>query len=117
MERSLGIKARLATHYSRISMNAGSFDYQSKYVLDYARDNWTTTASIPILFGLEYQQTLRYKRRIDGWSYWLLDGRLESHSRKFIIAVDFTNLLNSGYQEIVGVDMPGRWFVLSVSAK
>jgi len=117
IERSLGTKARVATQYSRISMNAGSFDYQSKYVLDYARDNWTTTASIPIHFGLEYQQTLRYKRRIDGRSYWLLDARLESHFRKFVVAVDCTNLLNSQYQEIVGVDMPGRWFTVTMRTK
>ena len=98
-------------------MNAGTFNYQSKYVLDYARDNWTTTASIPIPFGLKYQQTLRYKRRIDGRSYWLLDGRLEKHSGKFAISVDFTNLLNSFYQEIIGVDMPGRWFAVSLRTK
>lgn len=117
IERSLGMEARLSTRYSRISMNAGSFDHQSKYVLDYARDNWTTTVSIPIRFGLEYQQTLRYKRRIDGRSYWLLDVRLESHFRKFIIAVDFTNLLDSHYQEVVGVDMPGRWLALSITTR
>ena len=117
LERSLGMKARLATRFSRIWMNAGSFDYQSKYVLDYARDNWTTTASMPIHFGLEYRQTLRYKRRIDGRSYWLLDGRLERGFRKFMIAVDFTNLLDSRYQEIMGVDMPGRWVAVSLSTK
>ena len=123
IERSLGMKARLATHYSRISMDAGSFDYQSKYVLDYARDNWTAIASVPIRFGrqyklgLEYQQTLRYKRRIDGRSYWLLDCRLESHTRKFVIAVDITNMLNSHYQEIAGVDMPGRWLAVSLRTK
>ncbi len=117
IERSLGMRARLAANYSHISMDAGSFDQQSKYVLDYARDNWTTTASIPIHFGLEYQQTLRYKRRIDNRSYWLLDARLESHSSKLVIAVDFTNLLNSQYQEIIGVDMPGRWFSVTVRTK
>jgi iron complex outermembrane receptor protein len=117
MERPLGMRARLATHYSRISMNAGLFEQQSKYVLDYARDNWTVTASIPIHFGLEYQQTLRYKRRIDGRSYWLLDGRLESRLSKFVLAIDFTNLLNSQYQEIIGVDMPGRWFTVTFRTK
>jgi outer membrane cobalamin receptor len=117
IEHSLGMKAHLTTRYSRISMNAGEFNYRSKYVLDYARHSWATTASIPIPFGLEYKQTLRYKRRIDGRSYWLLDGRLENHSGKFIIAVDITNLLNSRYQEIIGVDMPGRWLAVTLRTK
>jgi iron complex outermembrane receptor protein len=117
VERSLGMTARLEARFSRIWMNAGSFDYQSKYVLDYARDNWTATASIPVYFGLEYRQSLRYKRRIDGRSYWLLDGRLESRFRKFTVALDFTNLLNSRYQEIAGVDMPGRWFAVRVGTE
>jgi len=117
IERALGTGARLAAHYSRTSMDAGSFDRQSKYVLDYSRDNWTTAASIPIHFGLIYQQSLRYKRRIDGRSYWLLDGRLEKHSSKFVLAVDFTNLLNSQYQEVIGVDMPGHWFAVTLRTK
>ena len=115
IEHSLGTNVRLGAHYSRTWMDAGAFDYQSKYVLDYARDIWTTAVSVPFGFGLEYQQTLRYKRRIDGRSYWLLDGRLEEHTRRITIAVDFTNLLNSRYQEIVGVDMPGRWFTVTLS--
>jgi outer membrane cobalamin receptor len=117
IERSLGPKARLATHYSRIAVDAGPVDYMSKYVLDYARDSWTASASFPTHFGLAYRQSLRYKRRVGGRSYWLLDGRLEYGFRKFVAAVDFTNLLNSQYQEIIGVDMPGRWFVVSLSTR
>ncbi len=114
LERSLGSQARLATRYSRISTDAGKIDYTSKYVLDYARDSWTVSAAFSMPFALEYQQSLRYKRRVDGRSYWLLDGRLAHHFRRFTAAVDFTNLLNSRYQEIIGVDMPGRWFTVSL---
>jgi len=114
LERSLGSQARLAARYSRISTDAGKIDYTSKYVLDYARDSWTASAAFQIPFALEYQQSLSYKRRVDGRSYWLMDGRLAHHFRKFTAAVDFTNLLNSRYQEIIGVDMPGRWFTVSL---
>jgi outer membrane receptor protein involved in Fe transport len=64
---------------------------------------------------MEYQQTLRYKRRVDGRSYWLLDGGLKRRFLRFTAAVDFTNLFDSRYREVIGVDMPGRWFVATFS--
>ncbi len=117
LERSLGSQAHLATRYSRISTDAGLISFTSKYVLDYARDSWSASASFPIPFALAYGQTLSYKRRVDGRSYWLLDGRLERRFRQFIAAAGFTNLLDSRYQEIVGVDMPGRWFAVSLRTR
>jgi iron complex outermembrane receptor protein len=117
LEHSLGSEARIGAHYSRISIDAGKTDYISKYVLDYARDSWAASASFPIPLELNYQQTLSYKRRADGRSYWLLDGRLERHFSRFTAAVDFSNLLNSRYQEVIGVNMPGRWFTLTLRTR
>ena len=113
LEHSLGSRARIAVHYTRISIDAGKIDFKSKYVLDYARDSWSASASFPMRFAFEYQQTASYKRRADGRSYCLLDGRLERHFRKFTAALELTNMLNSEYQEVIGVDMPGRWFALA----
>jgi iron complex outermembrane receptor protein len=117
VEHVLSPRARLAAHYSRISMDAGPVEYFSKYALDYARDSWSglTRLSIPLKF--RYQQTITYKRRADGRSYWLMDGRLERDFYRFTAAVDFTNLFNSRYQEVLGVNMPGRWFVLSLRTR
>ena len=113
LEHSLGSQARIAARYTRMSIDAGKIDFISKYVLDYARDSWAASASFPMRFAFEYQQTASYKRRADGRSYCLLDGRLERRFRKFAAALDLTNMLNSEYQEVIGVDMPGRWFALS----
>lgn len=112
LEHSFGHRARMAVRYSRISLDPGRIDYISKYVLDYARDSWAASTFFPIPFALEYKQTFSYKRRANGRDYWLLDGRLERHFRRFAAGVDFTNLLNSQYQEVIGVNMPGRWFAL-----
>lgn len=117
IERSIGSQARIAARYSRISIDAGKLDYTSKYVLDYARDSWSGAASFPMPFALEYHQTAGYKRRADGRSYWILDGRLERHFGKITAALDLTNMLNSKYQEVRGVDMPGRWFALTIRTK
>jgi outer membrane cobalamin receptor len=117
LERSLGSGTRIGVRYSRISIDAGKVDYISKYVLDYARESWSASASVPIPLALKYQQTLSYKRRANGRSYWLLDGRIERPFRHFTAAFDFSNLLNSRYQEVIDVDMPGRWFTVSIRTR
>ena len=117
LEHSLGSRARIAARYSRISIDPGQIDYTSKYVLDYARDSWSASAFFPMRFAFEYKQTASYKRRADGRSYWVLDGRLERHFHKFTAAFDLTNMLNSEYQEVLGVDMPGRWFALTIRTR
>ena len=117
IEHSLGSMARIGAHYSRISTDAGKINYTSKYVLDYARDSWAASASFPIPLALNYQQTLSYKRRADGRSYWLLDGRIERPFHHITAAIDFSNLLNSRYQEVIGVDMPGRWFTIALRTR
>jgi outer membrane cobalamin receptor len=117
LERSLGQEGRIAAHYSRISLDAGNINYSSKYILDYARDSWSASTCFPLPLALEYQQTLSYKRRANGRSYWLLDGRMERHFRRFTASVEFTNLLDSRYQEVIGVDMPGRWITVSLRTR
>jgi outer membrane receptor protein involved in Fe transport len=117
LERSLGEKARIGTRYSRFSVDPGAIHYTSKYVLDYARDTWSTSVAFPLPLSFEYQQSLLYKRRADGRDYWILDGRLERHFQRLTASVEFTNLLNTAYQEVLGANMPGRWFVISLRTR
>jgi outer membrane cobalamin receptor len=116
-ERSLGLRARLKTNYSRISTDAGSVSYISKYVLDYARDSWSASLHFPMPFAFNHQQTISYKRLSNGRSYWLLDSCVERRFGRFIAAVDAANLLDSRHQEISGVDMPGRWLKFSLRVR
>jgi outer membrane cobalamin receptor len=117
LERSFGARAHLAVQYSRIFMDAGHVDYMSKYVLDYARDSFSGSTSFPLPLALACKQTITYRRRSDGRSYWVWDGSLGRHFSKFFASVDFTNLLDTEYQEVRGVDMPGRWFMLSLRTR
>ena len=114
LEHSLSSHARLEARYSRVSIHAGTMDFRSKYVLDYARDSWSASARFPLPLGLDLRQTLAYKRRANGQSYWLLDGRLARRFNGFSVSLDFANLLDSVYQEITGVNMPGRWFAVGI---
>jgi outer membrane cobalamin receptor len=117
IERSFDSRARLETHYSRISVDPGPIDYLSKYVLNYARDSWSSSAHLPMPFALNYKQTLAFKRRANGQSYWLLDGSVERLFPRLALSLDSTNLLDARYQEITGVDMQGRWFALTLRAR
>jgi vitamin B12 transporter len=117
LERSLGLQSRVETHYSYISTDAGSVNYESKYALDYARHTWASSAYFPLFFSLKYQQTLSYKKRSDGRNYWVLNSGLERPFQKFVTAINFTNLLNSNYEEVRGVIMPGRWFVVTLRTR
>jgi iron complex outermembrane receptor protein len=117
LEHSLGPNAGMAARYRRISVDAGTVDYISKYVLDYARDSWSASVFFPMPLSLAYRQTLNYKRRSQGKDYWLLDGRLERPFGRVVAGVDFTNLFNSQYQEVAGVDMPGRWIIFTLQTR
>lgn len=117
IERSLGADAGFSVRYSRISSDPGPVNYISKYVLDYARDLWSGSAFFPIPFSLRYRQSVNYKRRADGRCYWLLDNRLERDFSKFTASIEFSNLLNERYQEVLGINMPGRWFSMTVRTR
>lgn len=117
LERPLGLQSRVETHYSYISTDAGVVNYESKYALDYARHTWASSAHFPLFFSLKYQQTLSYKKRLDGRSYWVLNSGLERPFHKFVAAINFTNLLNNTYEEVRGVVMPGRWFVVTLRTR
>lgn len=113
--RSFGPGAGISARYSRLSSQAGSIDYISKYVLDYARDSWSAAGFSPVPFGrLAWRQTVSFKRRADGRSYWIMDGRLERPFHLVVASIDFTNLLDSRYQEVSGIDMPGRWIMFTI---
>jgi outer membrane cobalamin receptor len=117
LERSLGLRSRAETHYSYVSTDAGTVNYISKYVLDYARHTWSSSTHFPIFLSLKYQQTLSYKKRSDGRSYWMLNSGLERPFHLIVAGINFTNLLNSNYEEIRGVVMPGRWFVVTLRTR
>jgi iron complex outermembrane recepter protein len=109
LERSFGSDARLGLRYAHLGNDAGRVDYLSKYVLDYVRHTGTAFVFLPLPYGLAHGQTLSCRERADGRRYCLWDARIERRFREFAVVVDFTNLLGSRYQEIAGVDMPGRW--------
>ncbi len=51
---------------------------------------------------------IEFKHRVDGREYWLVDTRLGYRVGRWEVYADGLNLLDTDYQEIRGVAMPGR---------
>lgn len=118
LQRSLGgSNSRLEVQYSFLSGDPGQVNYFSKYALDYARHTWTAGVSSRLPLSLEFTPRASWRSRALSGSYWLLESRLSRPFGDFSVDLDCTNILNTRYQEVVGVDMPGRWFILGVRWK
>ena len=101
--------------YGYLDADAGRVDFLSKYVLDYARHAVTLSASAALPGRLALGQRVAYKRRLDRRSYWVVDTRVSRRFGPADVFVEGSNLLDTGYQEIRGVDMPGRWLRAGIS--
>lgn len=95
--------------YAYLNSTAGSVPFLSKYVLDFARHSYSAAFAVDLPADLTWGQRIDYRRRADGRSYWLVDCRLSRDFGPLRLFAEGTNLLNTHYQEIRPVDMPGRW--------
>jgi iron complex outermembrane receptor protein len=114
----------LQAEYTAIDLNAdtvstlcGASACLSKYVLEYAPHTVAGAAVIPLPGAFRVAPRLEYKHRrrnAGKFDYALLDFRLSRAFENFELRVDGTNLTDRRYQEIAGVDMPGRAAILSI---
>jgi iron complex outermembrane recepter protein len=96
--------------YAWLSSDADAVASFSKYVLDYARHRLVASSSLSLPWNLGLGGRLGVTSRVDGRDYALLDLRLSrTFGGRTRVFVEGTNLLDTDYQEIRGVDMPGRW--------
>ena len=78
----------------------------SKYALDYARHS--LAASTVVRAGQwSLGPRVEFKHRVDGREYWLVDTRVAYRFGRWEAYADGLNLLDTDYQEIRGVAMPG----------
>jgi outer membrane cobalamin receptor len=101
--------------YAYLDADAGRVDFLSKYVLDYARHSVTGSASLQAPGRIAVGGRLSYRRRLDRRSYWVLDTRVARAVGRGELFVEGSNLLDTEYQEVRGVDMPGHWLRTGMS--
>jgi iron complex outermembrane recepter protein len=101
--------AMLRGYFSRQSVDAPALSVLSKYVLEYARHSVGASIAVPIGPRLQAAMNVDWRDRLDGQRYALVAVRLTRTIGHAQLFVDATNLLNARYQEVAGVEMPGRW--------
>jgi outer membrane cobalamin receptor len=123
--RTRGVESSLKRHwaggragvqYTFLTSQAPALDLLSKYVLDHAPHSLAASAS-----G-EWQEIrlgsrAEWKRRVDGRSYWTVDAQAGRAVRRAELYVRVANAFDAQYQEIRGVDMPGRWIAVGVKVR
>jgi iron complex outermembrane receptor protein len=97
--------------YTMLDVRAEAVTQLSKYVLDYAPHTIAASASAPFVAGLRFAPRLEYKRRTrsSGTSaYAVVDVRISRRLGPYDVRIEGSNLGNVSYQEVFGVEMPGR---------
>jgi outer membrane cobalamin receptor len=108
VRRMVGKGGSLDAQYAWLHSDADPVAQLSKYVLDYAPQRFVVSAAIPIRERMTVGGRLGYTRRADGRDYTLADVRLARAFGRVRLFVEGYNLLDAEYQEVLGVDMPGR---------
>ena len=114
VRRSLGRSGRASASYTGLRVSSSVPAAFSKYVLDYARRSLAAAVSGDFAANLNGGVSASYKLRQDGRSYWVVDARAARRFGRAEVFVDGQNLLDTRYQEIRGVDLPGRSFSAGV---
>jgi outer membrane cobalamin receptor len=107
--RALPHASSVSAQYTLLDASTDAAAAFSKYVLDYARQTVALAASAALPAKFSLGQRVEYKQRRDGVEYWLVDTRVGHTVGLATLFVEGSNLLDTQYQEISGVDMPGRW--------
>lgn len=108
--------ARAGMQYAWADANAPALHLLSKYLLDYARHSLVASASGEWR-RVRIGSRTEWKRRVDSRSAWTLDAQMGLVLRRAELYAQVTNALNEDYQEIRGVDMPGRWFRVGIKLR
>jgi iron complex outermembrane receptor protein len=105
--------------YTGLAVDASTIAQMSKYVLDYAPRSLTAAGLLPVGAGVRVAPRLevRRRKRATGTSdYALLDLRVSRRIGPiYEFTVDGTNLFGTEYQEVIGVRMPGRAVMASLT--
>jgi iron complex outermembrane receptor protein len=109
----LGLTRRLGSglwglRYTGQHADAPTLALLSKYVLDYA-PHALSLSGATTWRRIDLGSHVTYTRRADDRAYWVADLRVARAVGRAEVYVDVANAFDRAYQEVRGVDMPGRW--------
>ncbi len=91
------------------------FGYQSKYALRYPEHLFSLETTFLTIFGIQANLSGIHKKRYQEDGYFLLHSRVSKKFGFTTIYLDGLNLLNTKYEEILGVPQPGRWLGIGIN--
>jgi outer membrane cobalamin receptor len=94
--------------YTGLHAEAPALDLLSKYVLDFA-PHALSLSGATTWWRTDLGTHVTYTQRADGRDYWVVDLRVGRGFGRAEIYVDVANAFDEAFQEVKGVDMPGRW--------
>ncbi|MCX7984136.1 MAG: TonB-dependent receptor [Bacteroidetes bacterium] len=88
----------------------------SLYTLIHPRHHLNAIVSSVLPFGIEASACGSYRIRTNAPSVVLLNCNLRMTVSQFVVSIQGTNLLNTVYEDIPGVQLPGRWLIAGIEA-
>jgi outer membrane cobalamin receptor len=117
VQRPAAAGGTFAFHYEYLDVKPDALSLLSLYTLDFARHRAGVSTTLSLPAGLVAGQRLEVVQRVGAPRAWLWDGRLSRSFGRLEASVEASNLLDAHYQEVRGVDMPGRWLRGSLRVK
>lgn len=106
---------KLEGNYCYLSQNSKIIDSLiSKYAYNPARHEINLILFQELPLRAKLTLTALYRDRMQTGSYFLLNGQISQKLSWLTITLRAVNVLDKRYQDIFGVEMPGRWISLSV---
>ena len=115
VRHSLRGRGTLSLGFTGLRQSSSVAATLSKYVLDYAPRSFAGALSGRVGRVFEGGVSTNYKLRKDRRSYWLVDARVSRALGRARVFVDGLNLLDTTYEEVKGVAMPGRSIAAGIS--
>jgi len=102
--------SRLHLGYTYLSLNQQATDLISRYVFNYLRHQLVAQLTSKLAGPLHTSLTYRFQDRVgQPTPYMLLDARIFWQHNRFMLYLEGSNLTNTTYYEIAGIQMPGLW--------
>lgn len=100
---------RIKTGYTYLNTDIDTKGYQSRYILDHLRHQFTAEAVHKLIAGIRMNWALRYAARLNQEAYFITDLRVNYPAGKMDFYIEANNVFNEYYLDISGIPMPGRW--------
>ncbi|MGE5398786.1 MAG: TonB-dependent receptor plug domain-containing protein, partial [Ignavibacteriales bacterium] len=100
---------KVSLNYAYLSSDLKTGIYQSRYVLDHLRHQFTAEVQHILPLEIKMSWLFRYENRFNQQDYFLTDSKLFYNYGAMEVFLQAENLFNTSYSDFSGIPMPGRW--------